>query len=170
MKSLIDRLRDRCTVDEVDGCWLWRQSVSGDGYPQIQITELFGRRSFYVRRLMYTIACGPLTSRQVVTSTCENPLCCAPLHLRAMSPAQAAGTSLQRQRQSRGKTHGLAVRRGRTRAYKLDGKVAEIRARLAAGESQKALAIEYGVHKTTISHLWRGCSWAEATPFSGLKR
>lgn len=170
MKPLIARLRDRCQVDKDTGCWLWTQAVSEDGYPQFQLTELFGRRSMYVRRVVYAIACGPLTSRQLVTSTCENPLCCAPLHLRAMAPSQFARTGFRKLSQSRGALHGAAVKRSRKRPYKLEGKAAEIRARLAAGESQTALAKEYGVHKTTISHLWRGKSWAEASPFSGLGR
>jgi hypothetical protein len=170
MKPLVARIRDRCEVETATGCWIWKQGTTDEGYPQIQLTALFGRRSYKVRRLVYAIACGPLTSRQMVTAVCENPLCCAPLHLRAMAPGQFARTGFRKSRQSRGIAHGIAVKLGRTRPYKLDGKAAEIRARLAAGESQTALAKEYGVHKTTISHLWCGKSWAQESPFGGLRK
>lgn len=163
MKSLVDRIRDRCDVDPLTDCWLWRQAVSAEGYPQFGVAELFGRRSMYVRRVVYAVACGPLHARQLVISTCENRLCCNPLHLRAMTAAQHAKTQARRDAQSRGRTHGLAVRRGRT--YKLTGKAQEIRARLAAGERQIDLAREFGVHKTAISHLWRGVSHKTASPF-----
>ena len=168
MKSLLDRIKDRCTVDPVTGCWIWTQAVSEEGYPQFQLTELFGRRSMYVRRVVFAVAVGTLTSRLLVVSNCENRLCCCPEHLFAMAPATFSKTTQRKARQSRGLAHGLAVKRGRT--YKLTGKAEEIRQRLARGESQTALAAEYGVHKTAISHLWRNKSHKTGSPFGGLAR
>ena len=84
MKSLVDRLRDRCRVEPATGCWVWQQSMAGGNQPIVEIAEL-GGSSRSVRRLVYLVACGMLNSHRVVTTTCQEERCINPAHLRAIS-------------------------------------------------------------------------------------
>lgn len=87
MKSLVDRLKDRCRVEPATGCWVWQQSMAGGNQPIVEIAEL-GGSSRSVRRLMYLLAVGTLNSHRLVTTTCEEERCINPAHLKAISRSE----------------------------------------------------------------------------------
>lgn len=167
VKSLLDRIRDRCRVDEASGCWHWRQGRGAMGYPIIGINAL-ARHPLYVHRLVYVIAVGPLSSKRIVVRTCGEQDCVAPEHLVALTPTQAA--ALEQRRTGRPRGAVLAIAHLREAGPKLNRtQVRDIRARLQSGATtQAALAREFGVNKSLISEIWRNRAWREATPFTGI--
>lgn len=85
MRSLIDRLRDRCKTN-IDGCWEWQGAFDGKGIPAVQILSL-NKSSMSVRRLIYLIAVGPISKGRVVLPDCENRKCVNPAHLKLTDKA-----------------------------------------------------------------------------------
>ena len=87
MKTLIDRLKDRCRIEPATGCWVWRQAKCGGGHPMIEIAEL--GKSLNVRRLMYLIAVGQIAKGRVVSTsrTCGEKDCVNPEHLQSIRRA-----------------------------------------------------------------------------------
>lgn len=87
MKSLVDRLRDRCRIEPATGCWVWKQSTGGGKQPVVEIAEL-GNRTRNARRLMYLLAVGQLTEHRLVTTTCGDERCINPAHLKSISRSE----------------------------------------------------------------------------------
>lgn len=84
MKTLVDRLKDRCRLEPATGCWIWKQAKCGGGHPMIEVAEL--GKSLNVRRLMYLIACGPIAKDRVISTmrTCSETDCVNPAHLQSI--------------------------------------------------------------------------------------
>ncbi|WP_340028948.1 GIY-YIG nuclease family protein [Paenibacillus sp. FSL H7-0940] len=59
-------------------------------------------------------------------------------------------------------THRLRAKRGEDslHAKLTEEQVIEILTRIKAGEQQKDIASEYGVAKSTLSHIWNGTTWS----------
>jgi len=80
MKSLLERIKDRCKVEYSTDCWIWTQTKGNTGYPSIRISEL-SPHPILVRRLTYLLAVGPIGARLLVSAKCGQQLCCNPEHL-----------------------------------------------------------------------------------------
>jgi hypothetical protein len=74
-------LRERSAVDETTGCWLWRRSVSSNGYGN----AYFDKKYILAHRLSYQTFIGPLTPGLQVDHLCRNRLCVNPEHLEEVS-------------------------------------------------------------------------------------
>lgn len=142
----------------IDGeCWIWRGPVYG-GMPTAVFAD--GRRS--ARRAVYSMAHRRLSSRQVVSLRCDNPLCIAPAHAIVMLRGSHLPSLPRTAKWIARKTLAL-----RAIAPKLTlDKARAVRQRVADGEKPKALAIEYGVSKAMIHRVVRGDNWRE--PLSPL--
>lgn len=92
----IASLRARCHVDEVTGCWLWRQHTTKHGLAMVSLASSTGRTKSLGRR-----AALDLSSRKQPTpdhvayaiESCFEPSCCNPMHARW-------GTRTERMRQA----------------------------------------------------------------------
>lgn len=140
--------------DDRDGCWLWTGTVNHKGYGYI--TDKPSRTRWSVHRLSYVMAFGPIPEGRSVCHRCDTPACVRPEHLWLGSAADNTADMMAKGRHRR--IHGEALR--------LDGltecTVREIRARYAAGGvSHQALADQYGVAKSTISHVLSRRTWRD---------
>jgi|SoiMethySBSTD1v2_1073268.scaffolds.fasta_scaffold117440_5 DNA invertase Pin-like site-specific DNA recombinase len=86
---------------------------------------------------------------------CDNRRCCEPSHLRLGTVADNSRDMVEKGRSR------LCGRPGERNSYaKLTAEQAqEIRHRHLAGETQTALAREFGVHSSTVSCMVRGATW-----------
>lgn len=138
------------------GCLLWPGGRDQDGYGVI-VDD--GGHQQRVHRLSYERHRGPLPPGMKVLHTCDTPPCFELTHL-------FAGTSLDNNRdmveKGRARYPGPAnPPRGETHwKTKLTAEiVVALRRRAAGGETQTALAAEYGVDQSAVSSAIRRRTW-----------
>jgi hypothetical protein len=131
------------------GCWEWLGYGTADNRPRIKI----GRVSHVAARASYLIFVGKIPRGKVICHTCDNPLCVNPAHLKPGTHKENLWDATLKARV-----------RGR---YKLDAeKVASIKALLAQGSKQSALATSFGVSFQTISAIAAGRTWSDVAAAS----
>lgn len=151
---------DRTTPEPNSGCWLWIGSVNPYGQAKM------GGRPFRAHRLAFLLATGE--SPQVVMHTCDVPSCCNPSHLRAGTHALNVADRHAKGRTRNGTSHGSK----RPAAKLSEWQIPLIRAAHAKGRTQRSIALEFGVNKTTIASILSGRAWAHVpdadSPFEDL--
>ena len=127
-------------------CWPWTGYVE-DGYGRFY----FEGRMRGAHELALTFTTGERRADSLDTChSCNNPICCNPLHLRFDTRQSNVDDMLE------AGTHHCPV--GKL-SHK---KVRVIRERYANGASQITLADEYGVSNGLISQVVRGLRWTDA--------
>ncbi len=135
------------------------------GYGLIQTGTHAKPRASLAHRVAWQLYVGPIPPGAEVMHKCDNPACvrfpvrgrgCLRLgtHADNMADMYAKGRSgpvRHPERMPRGEAHGMAVLTSR--------KVRRIRARLANGESVRALARAYAVDRGTITGIRDGRTW-----------
>ena len=89
-----------------------------------------------------------LKSWEVVRHTCDNPPCCNPKHLRVGTQTDNIKDMFSKGRN----TSGMAKLNRQS--------VKDIKRRYALGERQASIAKDYGVHRSSISNVCRGKTYA----------
>jgi hypothetical protein len=128
-----------------DSCWEWQRCRHWKGYGQVNLAAWRGAS----HRLAFEIANGrPAVG--LVRHTCDNPPCCNPAHLAEGSAADNTRDMMHRNR------HVRVVNEANGRTRFTVEQIREIRARNAAGESVRALAIEYGMNENYLRAIRNG--------------
>jgi len=130
------------------GCFLWTGTTTG-GYGRVRR----GKRTHYAHRVAYELLVGPIPEGVCVLHRCDTPPCVNPAHL-------FLGTIADNNQDMVQKGRGIAKSgEQHCRARLTEDDVLAIRARAAAGETQRPLAREYGVDQATISNIVTRKSW-----------
>jgi hypothetical protein len=142
-----------------DSCWPWSGTRWATGYGRVAI----GTRRRAAHRVAWELTFGPLPSWAGPDSLCalhrcDNPPCCNPAHL-------FLGTSAENNhdRHAKGRD-GSAPCEENGRAKLTEAQVAEVRARLTGGATERSLAMEFGVTKATIHKIKYGRRWRSVFP------
>lgn len=133
-------------VEVVGECWEWTGYVSRRGYGQLRRSPF---ASMQVHRQSLVIATGADRPGLDARHLCNNRRCVRPSHLAwgTRSENMADCTAAGRHNKPRGESHWTA---------KLSAEdVRVLRQRWANGESQSALAREFGVNAATVSRIVR---------------
>lgn len=149
---LLDRFWSKVEVRDPSDCWEWRGSRHAKGYGQFN-----GLRA---HRFSYEVARGPIPSGMMVCHACDNPPCVNPAHL-------WLGTAADNQRDAFSKGRKVSPSAGRVGELAPDARLTnaqatEIRARSAAGETQRALAREFGISEAAVYQIVRRISYRGA--------
>jgi hypothetical protein len=145
-------------VQKTAGCWLWMGPQNGRGYGQWTRRTLSAHPKILVHRLVFESEVGPIPVGMEVCHRCDVRNCVRPEHLFAGTHAENMG---QMNRAGRNPVKaGAAHRNARLTA----ADVAQIRARLSAGDSGRAVARDFGVSFQHVSDIKRGKKWAELVP------
>lgn len=115
-----------------------------------------------VHRVAYEVAHGPVPTGLVVMHRCDNPPCVNPAHLVL---GTVADNNRDRDRKGR---HRPLPGSSNGNARLAEWKVAEIKARLACGETQAVLAREYGTAQSNVSLIKLGHAWPQVKPANWL--
>lgn len=118
-------------------CWIWQLWKTHEGYGKAYRDG----SSVMAHRVEWERVNGPVPDGLHLDHLCRVTSCVNPDHLEPVTPAENTRRS--------------------TTAKLSRHDVAAIRERLAAGESQTALARLYGVTTGTINHIATGRNWAD---------
>jgi hypothetical protein len=158
---IAERFLSKVTPEPNTGCWLWTGALAGGGYGYLGRGGQ-GAGNVQAHRASWEIHNGPIPDGLWVLHRCDNRQCVSPAHL-------FLGTQSDNMRDMVGKGRAASAetkaRGERNAAAKLTAEqVTEIRAACAAGGRgiRTALALKYGVCRTTITYAARGDTWAHA--------
>jgi hypothetical protein len=149
-QPLFDRLMRRIEYDTNGGCWLWSGAViTGAGYGNLPVDG----KSTAASRVSWTVFRDPIPAGMFVCHRCDVRLCCNPDHLFLGTHREnmADMTRKGRAGAARGESSGVAKLN--------EAQVREIRASLAAGASQRAVAVKFCVSAGTVQAIAEGRSW-----------
>ncbi len=142
-----ERLNARSAA--VGDCQEWQRPLNGGGYGSVR----FEGKAWMAHRLSYTLNFGPIPYGLQVLHRCDNPKCIKPSHLFLGSQRENMADMDEKGRRynSRGEASGAAKLNNDT--------VLEIRAMHESGETLKALAKRFGVHRVTVGLVVRRRTW-----------
>ena len=131
-------------------CWIWTGSKDKAGYGLLRM----GKKFIKSHRYAYQLYNGNFDNKLFVCHKCDNPSCNNPEHLFL---GTAKENNLDRVNKNRN-----ANQKGsnQTSAILNEKLVLEIRDKLKNGYLAKYLAIDYGVHKTTIADIKHRRTWS----------
>lgn len=131
-------------------CWNWTAGTRS-GYGNLKINQV----SLKAHRLSYALHYSVLPANLLVCHHCDNPLCVNPHHLFLGTDADNAKDKVSKGRQSRKGQKG--TRNGNAKIN--DEQLAEIRARIAAGETNVSIAKDYPIGHAMVSRIRKGRSY-----------
>lgn len=140
-----------------DECWTWLARVNDRGYGQIRN----GASMWLAHRVSWVLHFGPIPGDLHVLHHCDNPPCVRPDHLWTGTDADNCADKVRKGRQHTGPYPMRDVCKGERHylAKLAANDVCDIRAKVAAGSTQTALATEHGVSVSTIAQLVHRRSW-----------
>jgi hypothetical protein len=150
-----DRFWDKVDIPrDGDVCWEWQARRNADGYGEFRV----GRRGMQkAHRCAWDLVYGPIPVGMCICHRCDNPPCVNPNHLFLGTRADNQADMARKGRAS--------VRSGEANgnARLTEADVREIRARYRGGETQTAIALNYGVDSSTVCYIVNGHLWTHIT-------
>lgn len=140
---------ERVATGRIDECWEWAGARKESGYGVLAID---GRQA-RAHRVSYEDAFGPIPAGLLVCHHCDNPPCVNPAHLFLGTYADNNRDMAEKGR-ARGGSRVSGERHHRARLT--DTAVETIRAAVAAGESQAAVARRFGVSTSQVNNIVHG--------------
>lgn len=147
-RSLSTRFFEKMLKRSPEECWEWHGATARHGYGVISD----GEHLLVASRVAWELASGaPIPVGLDVLHHCDNPACCNPSHL-------FLGTATDNMLDMLAKGRGVIGSKCYN-AKLTEDQVLAIRARIAAGDTQLALAKCYWVHRGTILAIVHRRSW-----------
>lgn len=143
-------------VPALGNCWLWTGAKWPDGYGCFMIR----RRKVRATHVAYELTHKAPVPGPMMLHRCDNPPCVRPDHLFSGDARDNALDAIAKGRFAR--DFKRTIRRGdeHHQARLVEADIPEIRRRIAAGESTRAVGSDYGVSGGTISLAARRLTWA----------
>ena len=126
-----------------DACWEWTGCTGTSGYGFAMYHDVRTR----AHRVAWGLANGPIPEGLRVCHACDNPRCCNPAHLFVGTQADNMADKVAKGRW------------GKPGVHLTSEQVLEIRAKLASGVTQLAIAQAYGATRQAISAIATRRNW-----------
>ncbi len=142
-----------------NGCVEWQGMKSGSGYGKVAINK----QKYLAHRIAYCWANSvEIESANFVCHSCDNPCCVNPDHLWLGSVHDNNNDALAKGRLKiyLGHTMNKGSRNGQSKLT--EAKATAIRAALAEGKTQQAVAKTFGVCQSVVSHINTRKLWNHA--------
>lgn len=136
-------------ADRTDECISWPFSTNVHGRPKVFAD---GRVRTAARVVCERVHGIPPTPEHEAAHSCGSGGCVNPRHLRWATRAENEADKLDHGTHNRGEQHNMVKLK--------ESDVIDIRRRVAAGESQRAIAREYRLGQPTVSKIVRRERWA----------
>ena len=131
-------------VAKAGDCWPWRGYADASGYGSLKIDG----KPMAAHRAAYVAAVGEIPDGAIVRHSCDNRLCCNPLHLSTGTHADNVRDRVIRRR--------TAIGERASKAKLTEVQVREIR---ASTDTLRSLAARYGVTSDAIQAVRYRRSW-----------
>ncbi len=131
-------------VDKGAGCWEWKGHFARNGYGRFTAHP---GRSVIASRFSWELEHGVIPDGAIVCHKCDNPKCVRPDHLFLGTNRDNVDDCVRKGRNTKGEMVGTA----KLTADAVRG----MRERYASGESQRKLALAFGVSQSTV---WGVCN------------
>jgi hypothetical protein len=135
-----------------DGCWLWiARGKTAFGYGLFK--DRFETHTMPAHRWSWMLTYGEIPPGAWVLHKCDTPACVRPDHLYIGGLAENTRDAIVRNRYKSypGQSH--------PNAKFTDDDVRAIRARFAAGETNRQIAADYAVTYQAVAHVTSGRAW-----------
>ncbi len=149
-RTLESRFWESITPGAPDECWLWPTPPSHT-YGRMRGGQYTSGKIVLAHRMSWEIHFGPIPEGLFVCHKCDTPACVNPSHLFLGTNAE---NTKDRERKGRGGTYNHSAWSPLSAEQ-----VVNIRRRHAQGETQSALAREYGVCLNTVHQIVHRYTW-----------
>lgn len=152
-RSRTERFWEKVDKRGPNDCWEWTASRNPSGYGQFMLgSKRDGtKRCHLASRVAYELTYGSIPNSLDVCHKCDNPACCNPNHLFLGTPKENNRDAASKGRLPRGESHH--------NSKLTENEVREIRHRVANGESQAAVATDFGLSSAGISRIITRKRW-----------
>lgn len=148
MATMAESFDEHWLEDLQTGCWMWQRGRCGRdaklgldrGYGCLQING----RQIGAHRFSYEREYGPIKAGLEIRHQCHRTLCVNPAHMKL-------GTNMQNAKDR--------IDAGRYAKHLTPEIVKVIRERCAAGEMQRVVGADYGVHRGYVSNIVNRKYW-----------
>lgn len=153
-KHLKLRILNSIDKDYSTGCWVWARTLNNKGYGTMTINH----KTVLVHRVSFGLFNRKLIGKEHVLHHCDNPKCCNPKHLFAGTHRENMIDAINKGRLFKlPPAHFVGSLNPMSKLNEQD--ILDIRKRLANGEFQKKVAVDYGVSQSLISLISMGKLW-----------
>lgn len=144
-KSLAERIKLMSAENLATGCWIWQRAVNNKGYGQLR----YGEKLLLAHRASYEAAHGSIPEELFICHRCDTPACVNPDHLFAGLEQANSDDKLEKERQARGTSHGMArLTEDQIRAIRIDPR------------RNKPVGDAYGITAGCVSMIKHRKRWA----------
>ena len=151
-----ERFWSRVAIAGPDECWDWTAGLRNHGYGRFCLRG----RNHAASRVAWEFAFGH-PGDLLVCHACDRPICCNPAHLFLGTSGDNLRDARDKGRLHAGRAASALKVRGEShgRAKLTESLVAQIRLRVSAGETAKAMAQEFGVSRSLTGQIVRREIW-----------
>lgn len=135
-----------------DACWPWTGYRNSKGYGWVNWSK--GHNTSAARIAFFLATDTEPAVGALIMHSCDNPPCCNPSHLRIGSASENSSDMINKGRSAWGERHSQA---------KLTNEQVLCILRRLPTESNKSIALSFGVDHTAVSKIRRGIRWRRIT-------
>lgn len=145
-------------VHKPNGCRLWKGCQTSKGYPLVHDPAQYARGGAGTvsgRRAVWERAFGLIKPGHVIVMTCRNRECLSSSHMVEVTKGQSLSMAATTGSYKSLRCKVSKIAQGVRLRVVAPETAQSIRARVLAGEKRRALAVEHGIHRSTVDNIMR---------------